>query len=36
MCLGFLEDYMTPGARVIDVGTGSGILAIGAALLGVR
>ena len=34
MCLGFLEDYMTPGARVIDVGTGSGILAIGAALLG--
>ena len=34
MCLGFLEDYLTPGARVIDVGTGSGILAIGAALLG--
>lgn len=36
MCLAFLEDYMTPGARVIDVGTGSGILAIGAALLGAR
>lgn len=36
MCLGFLEDYLTPGARVIDVGTGSGILAIGAALLGGR
>lgn len=36
MCLGFLEDYLTPGARVIDVGTGSGILAIGAALLGAR
>ena len=36
MCLGFLEDYMTPGARVIDVGTGSGILAIGAALLGAK
>ena len=34
MCLGFLEDYLTPGVRVIDVGTGSGILAIGAALLG--
>ena len=36
MCLDFLEDYLTPGARVIDVGTGSGILAIGAALLGAR
>ena len=36
MCLEFLEDYLTPGARVIDVGTGSGILAIGAALLGAR
>lgn len=36
MCLEILEDYLTPGARVIDVGTGSGILAIGAALLGAR
>ncbi len=36
MCLELLEDYMTPDARVIDVGTGSGILAIGAALLGAR
>lgn len=34
MCMGLLEDYMKPGMRVIDVGTGSGILAIGAALLG--
>lgn len=36
MCLGFLEDYLKPDARVIDVGTGSGILAIGAALLGAK
>jgi len=36
MCLGLLDDYMTPGMRVIDLGTGSGILAIGAALLGAK
>ena len=34
LCLGLLEEYMQPGDRVIDVGTGSGILAIGAAMLG--
>lgn len=34
LCLSLLEDYLRPGNRVIDVGTGSGILAIGAALLG--
>ena len=34
MCLSLLEDVMTGGESVIDVGTGSGILAIGAALLG--
>ncbi len=34
MCLGLLEQYVKPSARVADVGTGSGILAIGAALLG--
>jgi len=36
MCLELLEDVMQGGERVIDVGTGSGILAIGAALLGAK
>jgi ribosomal protein L11 methyltransferase len=36
LCLSLLEDYVTPGMNVMDVGTGSGILAIGAALLGAR
>lgn len=34
MCLGLLEEAVRGGEEVIDVGTGSGILAIGAALLG--
>ncbi len=34
MCLEFLEETLRGGEEVIDVGTGSGILAIGAALLG--
>ena len=34
MCLELLEKAVHGGERVIDVGTGSGILAIGAALLG--
>ncbi len=34
LCAGLLEDYMRPGDRVLDVGTGSGILAIAAAKLG--
>ena len=34
MCLSLLEDVITGGESIIDVGTGSGILAIGAALLG--
>jgi len=34
MCLELLEEAGCEGKRVIDVGTGSGILAIGAALLG--
>jgi ribosomal protein L11 methyltransferase len=34
MCLQVLEDMLTPGETVLDVGTGSGILAIAAAKLG--
>lgn len=34
MCLGLLEQVIHSKEQVIDVGTGSGILAIGAALLG--
>ena len=36
LCLELLEETLTGGERVIDVGTGSGILAIGAALLGAK
>ena len=34
MCLRALEEAMRPGLRVLDLGTGSGILAIAAAKLG--
>lgn len=34
MCLALLEKTVSVGQKVIDVGTGSGILAIGAAMLG--
>jgi ribosomal protein L11 methyltransferase len=34
LCLAALGAHLQPGMRVIDVGTGSGILAIGAILLG--
>lgn len=35
-CLSALADYLQPGMRVCDVGTGSGILAIAAVKLGAR
>jgi len=34
MCLLVMEELIRPGMRVLDVGTGSGILAIAAAMLG--
>lgn len=36
LCLAMLEKYVTPNCEMLDVGTGSGILAIGAAKLGAR
>lgn len=34
LCARFLEKYLRPGWQVLDVGTGTGILAMGAARLG--
>lgn len=36
LCLEALERHITPGCRMLDVGTGSGILSIGALLLGAQ
>lgn len=36
MCLKFIEDHVTTDQKIIDVGTGSGILTIGAHLRGAR
>jgi ribosomal protein L11 methyltransferase len=36
MCLAAIEKHAKPEMRTLDLGTGSGILAIGAALLGVK
>lgn len=36
LCASLLETYLHPGDRMLDVGTGSGILAICAALLGAK
>lgn len=34
LCIKLMEDYLKPGDKVLDVGCGSGILSIAAALLG--
>ncbi len=36
LCIRMTQDFMKPGARFLDIGTGSGILMIAAAMLGAR
>ncbi len=36
LCMGLLEDAVTPETKLLDVGTGSGILAIATLLLGAK
>ncbi len=36
MCIQAIEKYMSPGAEVIDVGTGTGVLSIAAGKLGAK
>lgn len=36
LCLSLIDEYMVPSSKVADVGCGSGILGIGASLLGAR
>lgn len=36
LCMAFLEQYITPNTTMLDVGTGSGILAITSLLLGAK
>jgi ribosomal protein L11 methyltransferase len=36
MCLRLLQERLVPGTRLVDAGSGSGILAVAAALLGAR
>ena len=36
LCLELLENYVTEGSKMLDVGCGSGILAVASALLGAK
>ena len=36
LCMSMLEKYLTPGCKMLDVGTGSGILAVAGAKMGAQ